>query len=277
MIGRIVPVACQTIQLHYIHQHRVVQRLLLIVYSWPRAVRGDPPELLAPIHRLPRARTPCAHQRLLWPARATPPDASQLHKLGQISHLSLAALRRSGTPPIFPRVARLYRHGERASAAPAHRGPQRSARGDDRRARTASARFRPATARRSRRGRGHRPGRLHRACGGERCHATDRAHRGLPEDLDPDLSAIDVQPGSALEEPESAHLRELLIEQLARALDELPAAQREVFLAHEIEGVSFKELAAATGLRINTLLGREHAAVRHLRRRLRDIRDLIQS
>jgi len=72
--------------------------------------------------------------------------------------------------------------------------------------------------------------------------------------------------------PESAYVRAVLAEQLVAALDELPAQQRDVFVAHELEGRSFKELAAASGVARNTLLGRKHAAVRHLRRRLEDIR-----
>jgi RNA polymerase sigma factor (sigma-70 family) len=68
--------------------------------------------------------------------------------------------------------------------------------------------------------------------------------------------------------PEAAYARALLIEELSAALDELPAAQREVFVLHEIEGRPFREMAETTGVPINTLLGRKHAAVRHLRRRL---------
>jgi RNA polymerase sigma factor (sigma-70 family) len=73
--------------------------------------------------------------------------------------------------------------------------------------------------------------------------------------------------------PEAAYAREILIEEIDAALDELPEEQREVFIAHEIEGRSFKDLAAATGLSVNTLLSRKHYAVLHLRRRLRAIYD----
>jgi len=73
--------------------------------------------------------------------------------------------------------------------------------------------------------------------------------------------------------PEAAYAREVLLEELDAALDELPEEQREVFVAHEIEGRSFKDLAAATGLSVNTLLSRKHYAVLHLRRRLRAIYD----
>lgn len=72
--------------------------------------------------------------------------------------------------------------------------------------------------------------------------------------------------------PEAAYLREHLADILIAALRELPAELRHVFVAHELDGRSFKQLAAETGLGINTLLGRKHAAVRLLRRRLQEIR-----
>ncbi len=71
--------------------------------------------------------------------------------------------------------------------------------------------------------------------------------------------------------PEAEFARGVLLEELAAALDELPDEQREVFIAHELEGRSFKELAAETGVGLNTLLSRKHYAVLHLRRRLRDV------
>jgi RNA polymerase sigma factor (sigma-70 family) len=73
--------------------------------------------------------------------------------------------------------------------------------------------------------------------------------------------------------PEAAYARGVLLDELDAALDELPAEQREVFIAHELEGRSFKRLAAETGVNINTLLARKHYAVQHLRRRLRAIYD----
>ncbi len=73
--------------------------------------------------------------------------------------------------------------------------------------------------------------------------------------------------------PEAAYARTLLVEELEDALEELPAEQREVFLAHEIEGRSFKELAVETGVSVNTLLSRKHYAVLHLRERLREVYD----
>jgi RNA polymerase sigma factor (sigma-70 family) len=68
--------------------------------------------------------------------------------------------------------------------------------------------------------------------------------------------------------PAEAYARSVLLEELDAALDELPEEQREVFVAHEIEGHSFKELAAETGLTANTLRMRKHYAVLHLRQRL---------
>jgi len=71
--------------------------------------------------------------------------------------------------------------------------------------------------------------------------------------------------------PEAAFARNLLLAELDHALEELPEEQREVFVAHEIEGRSFKELSAETGISVNTLLSRKHYAVLHLRRRLQNI------
>lgn len=73
--------------------------------------------------------------------------------------------------------------------------------------------------------------------------------------------------------PDAAYARTVLLEEIEDALDELPDEQREVFIAHEIEGRSFKDLAAETGLSLNTLLSRKHYAVIHLRERLRGIYD----
>ena len=71
--------------------------------------------------------------------------------------------------------------------------------------------------------------------------------------------------------PEAAYARNLLLDALDEALDELPAAQREVFVAHELMGRSFKDISAETDLSVNTLLSRKHYAVQHLRRRLQSI------
>jgi RNA polymerase sigma factor (sigma-70 family) len=71
--------------------------------------------------------------------------------------------------------------------------------------------------------------------------------------------------------PEAAYARNLLLDALDEALEELPAAQREVFVAHELMGQSFKDISAETGLSINTLLSRKRYAVLHLRQRLQAI------
>jgi len=73
--------------------------------------------------------------------------------------------------------------------------------------------------------------------------------------------------------PPAAYARSVLLEELDAALDELPDEQREVFIAHELMGYSFKELAAQSGVSINTLLSRKHYAVVHLRQRLQAIYD----
>ena len=73
--------------------------------------------------------------------------------------------------------------------------------------------------------------------------------------------------------PEAAYARSMLLEAIEDALAELPEEQREVFLAHELMGYSFKEISDQTGVSVNTLLSRKHYAVAHLRERLRSIYD----
>jgi RNA polymerase sigma factor (sigma-70 family) len=73
--------------------------------------------------------------------------------------------------------------------------------------------------------------------------------------------------------PEAAYARGVLLDELDAALEELPGEQRFVFVAHELEGRSFRELASETGVSVNTLLSRKHYAVLHLRRRLQNIYD----
>jgi len=97
-----------------------------------------------------------------------------------------------------------------------------------------------------------------------------------------DLTGDDEQDASWLEQilpaaddggPEAAYARALLVEELQAALEELPAAQREVFIAHELERRSFKELAAESGVSVNTLLARKRYAVLALRERLQGMYD----
>jgi RNA polymerase sigma factor (sigma-70 family) len=87
-----------------------------------------------------------------------------------------------------------------------------------------------------------------------------------------DLTLEDLLP-SPDEGPEAAFAHGVLVDELAAAIEELPPDQRLVFVAHEIEGRSFKELAAETGVSVNTLLSRKRYAVMHLRKRLQSIHD----
>jgi RNA polymerase sigma factor (sigma-70 family) len=73
--------------------------------------------------------------------------------------------------------------------------------------------------------------------------------------------------------PDAVYARNVMIDELEFALEELPEEQREVFVAHELEGRSFKELATESGVSINTLLSRKRYAVLHLRQRLQAIYD----
>jgi RNA polymerase sigma factor (sigma-70 family) len=73
--------------------------------------------------------------------------------------------------------------------------------------------------------------------------------------------------------PEALYIRQMLLDELEFALAELPDEQREVFIAHEFEGRSFKELSEETGVSVNTLLSRKRYAVLHLRERLQNIHD----
>ncbi|MGC1421853.1 MAG: RNA polymerase sigma factor [Terracidiphilus sp.] len=73
--------------------------------------------------------------------------------------------------------------------------------------------------------------------------------------------------------PEAQYIRSFLLDELQNALSELPAEQREVFVAHELEGRSFKEMSAESGVSVNTLLSRKRYALLHLRRRLQTVHD----
>ena len=73
--------------------------------------------------------------------------------------------------------------------------------------------------------------------------------------------------------PEALYVRHVLLEEMEFALNELPDEQREVFVAHELEGRSFKELSAESGVNVNTLLSRKRYAVLHLRRHLQTLYD----
>ena len=108
---------------------------------------------------------------------------------------------------------------------------------------------------------------------------TDLFRKKRPESLneavsseDESLTLEDMLP-SPDAGPEALYARSVLLEELEDALDELPPEQREVFIGHEIEGRSFKEMAAESGVSMNTLLARKRYAVLHLRERLQGIYD----
>ena len=108
---------------------------------------------------------------------------------------------------------------------------------------------------------------------------TDLFRKKRPESLneainneDESLTLEDLLP-SPDAGPEGLYVRGVLLEELEDALDELPEEQREVFVGHEIEGRSFKEMAAESGVSVNTLLSRKRYAVQHLRQKLQGIYD----
>ncbi len=108
---------------------------------------------------------------------------------------------------------------------------------------------------------------------------TDLFRKKKPESLsaavggeDESLTLEDLLP-SPDAGPDALYARSVLLEELEDALDELPEEQREVFVGHEIEGRSFKEMAAESGVSVNTLLSRKRYAVLHLRERLQGIYD----
>jgi RNA polymerase sigma factor (sigma-70 family) len=108
---------------------------------------------------------------------------------------------------------------------------------------------------------------------------TDLFRKKKPEALADQVIASNAGEALALEDllpspeasPESIYARGILVEELADSLEALPAEQREVFLAHEIEGLSFREISALTGTSVNTLISRKRYAVLQLRRRLQVI------
>ena len=105
----------------------------------------------------------------------------------------------------------------------------------------------------------------------------DRFRKHKPQPLADRRAAQGEEPDEAFEdllpapdgEPEFAVIRELLLGEIEAALGELPPEQREVFVAHELDGLSFRELSARSGVSLNTLLARKRYAVLHLQRRLR--------
>ncbi len=97
----------------------------------------------------------------------------------------------------------------------------------------------------------------------------------IPDEDDNLLRLEDLLP-SPDAGPEALYARHVLLDELESAIAELPPEQREVFVAHELEGRSFKEMAAETGVSVNTLLSRKRYAVLHLRERLKSIYDELR-
>ncbi|MGO9638375.1 MAG: RNA polymerase sigma factor [Terracidiphilus sp.] len=98
------------------------------------------------------------------------------------------------------------------------------------------------------------------------------SHAALADEEEELLHLEDLLP-SPDAGPDALYARSVLLDELESALDELPDEQREVFVGHELEGRSFKQMAAETGVSVNTLLSRKRYAVLHLRERLRSIYD----
>jgi RNA polymerase sigma factor (sigma-70 family) len=101
---------------------------------------------------------------------------------------------------------------------------------------------------------------------------SDSAHN-RPGDEDDELLRIEDLLPSLGAGPEAVYVRNVFLDELELALEELPDEQREVFVAHELEGRSFKELSAESGVNVNTLLSRKRYAVLYLRERLQSIYD----
>jgi len=110
---------------------------------------------------------------------------------------------------------------------------------------------------------------------------TDLFRKKKPEAFPSDLAATEGEEGLRFEDmlpsldagPEAAYARNVLVDEMEAALDELPEEQREVFVAHEVMGYSFQEISEQTGVGVNTLLSRKRYAVERLRERLQDLYD----
>jgi RNA polymerase sigma factor (sigma-70 family) len=98
------------------------------------------------------------------------------------------------------------------------------------------------------------------------------------EDPDAERGALylDIELPAHEGDPEAEFARLAILAALQRALEELPANQREVFVAHEIDGLSFENLSRRDGIPINTLLSRKRYAVLHLRQRLQALYDELE-
>jgi RNA polymerase sigma factor (sigma-70 family) len=98
----------------------------------------------------------------------------------------------------------------------------------------------------------------------------DLFRKKQPESLDEAFEDLLPSPDDG---PDALYARNVLLDELALAIDELPRDQRDVFVGHELDGRSFKAMSAATGVSVNTLLSRKHYAVLQLRKRLQAVYD----
>jgi RNA polymerase sigma factor (sigma-70 family) len=113
----------------------------------------------------------------------------------------------------------------------------------------------------------------------------DSFRKGKRTPADPQGAAGDFDPENRLElqlpgldqGPEALYERSIVLEAMQQALDELPTSQRDVFVAHELEGQSFRDMAETSGVPLNTLLARKRNAVLHLRRRLQRVYDDLET
>ena len=94
---------------------------------------------------------------------------------------------------------------------------------------------------------------------------------------DEDDTSLDLMLPSPDEGPDAVFARKMMLQELQRAIDELPENQRDVFIAHELEGQSFRDMALQTGISMNTLLARKRYAVLALRSRLQEIYDALEN
>jgi RNA polymerase sigma factor (sigma-70 family) len=110
----------------------------------------------------------------------------------------------------------------------------------------------------------------------------DRVRKRREEPLlDGSSTGDDIQEGYYLDQalpsidsgPEAAYARAMVLKAVSNALDELPADERDVFIAHELDGESFKEISARSGVNVNTLLGWKRRAVLQMRSRLQSLYD----
>ena len=94
---------------------------------------------------------------------------------------------------------------------------------------------------------------------------------------DEDDTSLDLMLPSPDEGPDAVFARKMMLQELQRAIEELPKNQRDVFIAHELEGQSFRDMALQTGISMNTLLARKRYAVLALRSRLQEIYDALEN